>query len=79
VAFGLRVIGLVTKPYETYREIVDHSRYGELGCIVLIAALYFSVASLVKTALFRPFLLTKTWIILFCSFLLTFVLAVSLY
>ena len=79
VAFGLRVVGLVTKPYETYRMIVDRSRYGELACIGIIAGVYFFVASFVKTALFSPFLLTRQWIILFSGFILTYILVVSLF
>ncbi len=79
VAFGLHVVGLVTKPYETYRGIVDRSLYGELVCIGVVAGVYFFVASVVKTALFSPFLLTKQWVILFFGFLLTYILTVSLF
>lgn len=79
MGFGLHVLGLFTKPYETYRDIVDRPKAGELTCIAMVAALYFAVASLVKTALFRPFLLTKQWVILFSAFLLTFFIAVSLF
>lgn len=79
VTFGLRVLGIMVKPYETYRDIVERSRYGELGVIGIVATLYFVVASIVKTSLFRPFLLTKQWIVLEVGAIVTFALAVSLF
>ncbi len=79
VRFGLNVIGLILKPYETYRAIIERSGYEELGIIGLLVAVYFAVASLVKTSLFRPFLLTKQWIVLMSGSILTFIVCVSLF
>ena len=64
VGFGRTAIGLVVKPYETYRRIVSHSRLGELIYISTLVCVYFAVASLVKVAAFRPFLLTKQFFVL---------------
>lgn len=67
VAFGRNCIGLVTRPYETMRRIVDKGRLSELLFVALLLALYFATASLVKTASFRPFLLTKRFVLLGAS------------
>lgn len=79
VFFGVRTLGIVTKPYETFRAIVDHARYEELGILALIVAVYFSVASIVKTSLFRPYLLTKQWIVLMAGFVSTFIIVIGLF
>lgn len=65
VAFGRTVLGLVTRPYETYRRIIKHGKIGELVFIAAAMAFYFSLASLVKVASFRPFLLTQQFVLLF--------------
>ena len=65
VAFGRTVVGLVTRPYETYRRIIKHGRVGEVVFIAAVMMLYFSLASLVKVASFRPFLLTQQFALLF--------------
>ncbi|OGG24098.1 hypothetical protein A3A79_02785 [Candidatus Gottesmanbacteria bacterium RIFCSPLOWO2_01_FULL_43_11b] len=64
VSFGRNLVGIITRPYETYRRIVDRGNVWELIPIGLILAFYFSLSSLVKTAAFRPFLLTKQFILL---------------
>lgn len=64
IAFLRNTLGIVLKPYETYRRIVDRGMYGELFYIGLLASLYFSLASLVKASAFRPFLLTKQFVLL---------------
>ncbi len=58
------VAGIVLRPYETYRRIVDHGKLAELFYIGLLLTAYFAVASLVKEASFRPFLLTKHFLVL---------------
>lgn len=65
ISWGRNVIGLMTRPYETSRRIVERSRFGELVFIALISALYFILASIVKIAAFRPFVLTREFLILF--------------
>ncbi|MCL4360413.1 hypothetical protein M1555_04160 [Patescibacteria group bacterium] len=62
VRFGKNSIGLVTRPYETYRTIMFHSTYWELPYIGALLAVYFGLAAAVRTASFRPFLLTRTFL-----------------
>ena len=50
IAFGRNTIGLVVRPYETYRRIVDRGSVWELVYIAILAMAYFSLASLVKVA-----------------------------
>jgi hypothetical protein len=64
VSWGRTVVGLMLRPYETYRRITDRGRIGELGYIALISALYFMLASMVKVAAFRPFLLSRQFMLL---------------
>lgn len=64
VTFSRTAIGLVTRPYETYRRIVRDGKPGELIFVAVLLGMYFAIASLVKVAAFRPFLLTEQFIIL---------------
>ena len=64
IAFGRSVVGLVIRPYETYRNIAERGKTGELFYIALLLLCYFALASIVKVAAFRPFLLTKQFIVL---------------
>lgn len=64
VTFGRTCIGLITRPYETYRRILHHGKVGELGFIAVLLGAYFALASIVKVAAFRPFLLTQQFIVL---------------
>src|SRR3990167_10595021 len=64
VSFGRTFLGIIIKTYETYRRIVDRGRLGELFWIGLLLTIYFGIASIVKTAAFRPFLLTKEFMVL---------------
>jgi hypothetical protein len=64
LSFSRHVIGIAITPYQTYRVLVDRGRWGELVYIGGITAAYFALASLVKTASFRPFLLTKQFLVL---------------
>ncbi len=67
VHFGRTLVGLLTRPYETYRRITKHGRVGELVFIAFIAAFYFVLASLIKVAAFRPFILTRQFVVLFAG------------
>lgn len=78
VQFSRTIIGIVTRPYETYRRIVDHGSVWELPYIAAVLAGYFALASLIKTAVFRPFLLTKQFIVLAVAAGATFIFAVVL-
>lgn len=69
--------GIAARPYATYRRITDHGRYGELIYLGLMLVLYFSLVSVVKTAAFRPFLLTKQFILLIGGAGLLYVSAVG--
>lgn len=64
VLFSKHLFGVFVKPYQTYRSIVTYGRWGELFYIGLISVVYFALASLVKTASFRPFLLSKQFLAL---------------
>ena len=79
IAFIRNVIGLVTRPYETCRRIVDHGGFGELVYVAILLAVYFAFASLVKVAAFRPFLLTRQFILLAAATGMTYILAVTLF
>src|SRR3989344_5674148 len=64
IAFVRNLVGIVTLPYETYRRIVEKGSLWELGFIGSILAGYFAIASMVKTAAFRPYLLTREFVVL---------------
>jgi len=65
-SFTQTTFGLITRPYETYRRIADRGRVIELPALAALLLLYFSLASIVKTAAFRPYLLTRQFVVL-CS------------
>ncbi len=75
VWFLRNTIGVIIKPYATYRRIVDHGRLGELFYIGILLAGYFALASLVKEASFRPFLLTRQFVALTTTAAVSFFLA----
>jgi len=79
VDFGRNVIGLVTRPYETCRRIADHGGFGELVYAAILLAAYFAFASLVKVASFRPFLLSRQFIVLSAATGATYLFAVALF
>lgn len=64
VTFGRTCIGLILRPYETYRRIIHHGKLGELVFVALFLCVYFALASVVKVAEFRPFLLTQQFLVL---------------
>jgi hypothetical protein len=64
VGFIQNLEGLVTRPYETFRRLVKNQNAWELLYIAILLAAYFATASIVKTAAFRPFLLTKQFVVL---------------
>lgn len=64
VAFGRHVLGIMTRPYETYRHIVKYGKPGELVYVAALMMVYFALASIVKVAAFRPFLLTQQFAML---------------
>lgn len=64
VEFGRNLIGIATRPYETYRRMVARGTLWELVWLGAALAAYFALASLVKTASFRPFILTRQFLVL---------------
>lgn len=78
-AFLKHCIGLVTRPYETCRAIVERGGYGELVYIALLSTVYFAVASLVKIASFRPFLISRVFMVLVAASVVTYLLTVVLF
>ena len=58
-SFARSIIGIITRPYETYRRIISKSSLWELIPIGLLLSLYFGTNALVKTWAFRPFTLTR--------------------
>lgn len=64
IVFVRRCVGVATIPYESYRHIVKKGSSAELLFVALVAAAYLAIASLVRTAAFRPYLLTRQFVIL---------------
>lgn len=79
VKFGRNIIGLITRPYETCRRIVEDENPLELLYVGLVLALYFVLASLVKVASFRPFLLTRQFFVLAGAAGVTYCLVVVIF
>jgi cation transporter-like permease len=79
IAFGQNIVGIITRPYETYRRIVNKGSLWETVYIGICLALYFLTAAMVKTSLFRPFLMTRQFFLLATAAIATFLLAVFLF
>ncbi len=78
-AFFKNILGLVMRPYETCRRIVDHGEYAELAYAGILLLAYFSIASVVKVAAFRPFLLTRQFIVLSSATGFTYCITLALF
>ncbi|MFH0749894.1 MAG: YIP1 family protein [Candidatus Gottesmanbacteria bacterium] len=78
IGFIRSSIGLITTPYETYRRIVNHGSLWELVPLGVLLSCYFAISSLVKTAAFRPYILTKHFILLAMVVLATYSITVLL-
>lgn len=76
-SFTRNCIGLVTKPYITCRRIAGEGSLWELLPIGMVLSAYFATASLVKTASFRPYLLTKQFVLLAFGAGMSFIFLVS--
>jgi len=76
--FGRNFVGIITRPYETYRRIVTKGSLWELGYIAALCAVYFAVASVIKIAAFRPFILTRQFIVLAGAACTTYIFMVLL-
>lgn len=76
VSFGRNLLGIIFRPYETYRRIADRGSLWELVYLGVLLAIYFAISSVVKTASFRPFLLTKQFVVLALAVGMSFVFTV---
>lgn len=64
VSFIKSLWGIVITPYQSMRHLIERGNLTELLFIAVILAGYFALASIVKVAAFRPFLLTRQFILL---------------
>ncbi len=78
ISFGRNAVGVVTRPYETYRTIVERAKCWELLCVAGLIAGYFTLASLVKVAAFHPFLLTREFMVLLGAAVVSYGVVVGL-
>lgn len=77
-SFLRNLVGLVTKPYETYRRIINHGSLWEGVPLAVFIASYLGIASIAKTAAFRPYMLTKQFVVLGVVVLVTYGLVTGL-
>jgi hypothetical protein len=61
-SFARSCIGIITRPYETYRQIIAKGTLFELLPMGALLSLYFATNALVKAPAFRPFVLTRHFI-----------------
>jgi len=78
-SFGRHCLGLITRPYETFRRIVEKGDTLELAYVAACVCVYLAIASLVKQSLFHPFLLTQQFLVLGVGAAATYVVAVGLF
>ncbi len=78
LSFSKHIIGIAYAPYSTYRTIVERGKTGELLFVWCVCSAYFALASLIKAESFRPFLLTKHFIILLTGAFLGYAVVVLL-
>lgn len=77
--FGRNLLGIIFKPYETYRRLTREASFFELIYISLLLVAYLALASIVKTASFRPFLMTATFMKLASAAALGFLLVTAVF
>lgn len=77
ILFTRRIGGLIIKPYETYRSLVERQNFWELIFIWTIIAGYFAFATLLKAPVFRVFLLTRQFMVLLTGALAGYILSVG--
>ena len=66
-------VGLLLKPYESMRKIILRGNIYECFPIALLILSYFALASLVRAPAFRPYLLTKHYVLLVSASSLGFI------
>jgi hypothetical protein len=77
VLFTRNAVGTVTRPYETYRRIADRSNAWEILAVAFLVGCYFAFSSVIRTAAFRPFILTRQFVVVFSATTLTYFLIVG--
>jgi hypothetical protein len=78
ILFLRNLAGIITRPYQTYRRIVTKGSLWELGYIGGLVGLYLATATVVKNPYFRPFFLTRQYIVLLSATGCTFCFVVGL-
>ena len=61
-SFIRTLVGIVVRPYETYRRIILKGTSWELLFVGALLSVYFTVNAIVKTPAFRPFVLTRHFV-----------------
>jgi hypothetical protein len=80
IFFIRNIIGCVNKPYVTYRKLSEQkSGNGQIFYIFLLIIGYFSFASVVKTGLRNPFLLTVKFNLLLITFAIGFLISILIF
>jgi hypothetical protein len=77
ISFCRHVIGIITRPYETYRRIVSKGTPWELAYIAACIGAYLAMATVIKNPFFRPFLLTRRFVVLALAVACSFCFVVS--
>jgi hypothetical protein len=64
VTFLKSLWGIIVTPYQSMRHLIERNNLTELLYVALMLIGYFALASVVKVAEFRPFLLTRQFALL---------------
>jgi hypothetical protein len=79
ISFGRHMVGIVMRPYETYRRIIAKGMIEELVFIAGLLGVYFALATLIRNPYFRPFLLTRQFVVLSSATGCTFCIVIVLF
>jgi len=80
IFFGKNLVGCINKPYVTYRKLTDEKTDPwQILYIFILVVGYFTFASLLRTGMRNPFLLTIKFNSLFLAFIIGFLLTVLLF
>lgn len=78
IVFLRTMWGLFFRPYETYRRITRDGSLKEVVVISILIAFYFAIASILKVAAVRPFLLTEKFVTLYAGAVSGIVISVGM-
>lgn len=76
ITFSHHLVGIVSKPYETYRSITNRPKLFELLYVFIVCLGYFCLVSLIRVPAFRLHMLSKELVLLSGGTSLGFVLMV---